>query len=223
MTTSTDAAELEQFDRAWLANETTPRARAAFALAGLTRLGEYPVPVERFAAVMGTPVDQAVALAGEMIRVEEGLAYMVASLGTTIHRRITIGDREFGVEGCAVGLFGFAAVLDVPFRVDDTCAATGVPIRVDFVPEGFEHVDPPETVVAMTSPAYAETFQQIALGEAIEGLCSQMPFFSSPTAARDWLDAHPSGRIFSVAEMFQRPSFTAFQALRSLIHQRRQE
>src|SRR5262249_55119318 len=51
--------------------------------------------------------------------------------------------------GCPPDLFGIAAVLDVPFRVEDTCAATGAPIHVDFVPDGFERVDPPEAVTVL--------------------------------------------------------------------------
>jgi hypothetical protein len=34
-------------------------------------------------------------------------------------------------------------VLDLPFRVEDTCPATGAPIRIEFVPGGVERVDPP--------------------------------------------------------------------------------
>ena len=40
--------------------------------------------------------------------------------------------------GCAPDLPAYAAVVDVPFHVEDTCAATGTPIRIDFVPDGYE-------------------------------------------------------------------------------------
>lgn len=59
--------------------------------------------------------------------------------------------------GCAPDLFAFAAVLDVPFRVEDTCATTGKPIRIDFVPDGYQRTDPPETVTLLLSVGQVAT------------------------------------------------------------------
>ena len=98
-----------------------------------------------------------------------------------------------------------AAVLDVPFRVEDTCPVTGAPIRIAFAPGSVKRVDPPETVVAMLSPEQANTFAEMEIEQINTDLCVQQPFFSSAEAARGWLGNHPGARVFPVQEMVHRP------------------
>jgi hypothetical protein len=86
-------------------------------LLGLTWLGEHPAPVERLAAVIERPVAEAGDLAREHVQahVEDGLIYSDEPQRDTPRRKVVVGDRELTLDGCAVGLFGMAAVLDVPF------------------------------------------------------------------------------------------------------------
>ncbi|MGH8968227.1 MAG: organomercurial lyase, partial [Actinomycetes bacterium] len=153
-------------------------------------------------------------------RTDNGLIHVDLS-GTPdelVRRRVRIGDRDIGMGGCAPDLFGIAAVLDVPFQVEDTCAATGAPIRIDFVPGGVEHVDPPDTVVSVISPEEIRGSFAMPPEEVNTVICSQMRFFASRRAARDWLVEHPGGRVLAVHELLGMDIFTGFRnTLRPLI------
>jgi alkylmercury lyase len=123
--------------------------------------------------------------------------------------------------GCAPDLPLFAAVLDVPFRVEDTCAATGAAIHVDFVPDGVERVDPPTTVVPLLPVDHIRGVTGASFEQVDADVCAYQPFFASAPAAAGWLNSNPGGRIFTVAEMFQRPWHQYLRdSLRPLIHPR---
>lgn len=224
MTEQTRATELEKFDQGWLAAmETTPFVRAIIGLSGLTRLGERPAELERLAAVVDRPVDEIAALVRREFtaRIEGGLIYWDDPYpGDRTRRMVYIGDREVPMgSGCGPDVFTFAAVFDVPFRVEETCPATGAPIRVDFVPDGYERVDPPEVVTVLLHP---EDFSESIGGHFEEinaNVCAYQPFFASAKAAEPAVAAHPGSRAFTVKEMFERSWFTYYRDnLRPLIH-----
>lgn len=200
---------IDEFDRRWL-EAITPATwiQALYALIGLTRLGERPTTVRRPAATLGCPEEEAVRLAWEAARVRpDGQGRIRLDTpwpGASPRRRLLVGDRELPVSGCAPDLFAVAAVVDVPFRVEDTCPATGAPIRIGFVPGGVESVDPPEAAVVMLPPEQAAMVAELEIEQVNADLCVQQPFFASTRAARGWLDAHPGGRVFPVAEMPRR-------------------
>lgn len=110
-------------------------------------------------------------------------------------------------------------MLDVPFRVEETCPATGTPIRIDFVPDGVERVDPPEAVTILLSvadirPSTGQDFEEINAN-----VCGFQPFFASARAAEPWLAARPGSRAFTVKEMFQRSWYIHLRdTLRPRIH-----
>ena len=217
--------ELEQFDQEWLAAmEQTPYVRLFLGLVGLTRLGERPAALERLAAIVDRPVDETAALVrgatsarieGELIQWDEPFP------GDRTRRMLYVGDRAVPMRsGCAPDLFGFAAVLDVPFRVEETCAATGAPIRVDFVPDGYERMDPPEavTVLLPLGRLRKATFEEV-VEQVDANFCDHQPFFASARAAESALTARPGSRAFTVQEMFERPLFTYYRdKLRPLVH-----
>lgn len=130
--------------------------------------------------------------------------------GCATDRQVSMGS------GCGPDVFTFAAVFDVPFRVEETCPATGTPIRVDFVPGGYERVDPAEAVTVLLHPDDIPTgghFEEINAT-----VCTFQPFFASAEAAEPWLAARPGSRAFTVKEMFERPWFAYYRdTLRPLI------
>jgi len=210
MTQRTHASELADFDQGWLeVLEQTPFARLVLALAGLTRFGQRPAPLHRLATVLDRPAEETVALLEEntTARIEDGLAHWDDPFpGDRVRRTIYVGDHEVAMKsGCAPDLFFFAAVLDVPFRVEDTCATTGTPIRVDFVPNGYQRVDPPETVTALVPLGRLREVSGASYEQINASVCTHQPFFASAEAAQGWLADHPGGHVFTVAEMFQRP------------------
>lgn len=203
----------DDFDRRWL-ELILPLTwiEALYALIGLTRLGERSTSVKRLAALLERPKEEAIRLAWEAARVrpdEEGRIHLDTPWpGASPRRRLVVGDRELAVSGCAPDLFAVAAVLDVPFQVEDVCSVTGTQIRIWFTPGGVERVDPQETVVAMVSPEQASMFAAAEAEQVNADLCVQQPFFSSAEAARAWLGDHPGGRVFPVEEMVHRLFFT---------------
>ena len=204
----------DEFDRKWV--EILTRftwIKAVYGLIGLTRLGERPTTVDRLAAVLERPEVETIELAWEASRVrpdEQGRLHLAAPFGGggPSRRNVYVGGRQIPVSGCGPDLFPAAAVLDVPFRVEDSCSATGAPIRIDFSPEGVQRVDPPGVVVAMVAPEVASEYGQAEIEQINLELCSQQPFFASPRAARQWLADHPGGRLVPVREVTHMAFFT---------------
>lgn len=224
MTEQIDATDLEEFDREWLAAlEHTPLTRLILGLVGLTRLGERPAELERLAGIVDRSVVETAALVrgATSARVEDGLIYWDDPFpGERTRRTLYVGDRAVPMKfGCVPDLFVFAAVLDVPFRVEDTCAATGAPLRVDFVPNGYEGVDPPEAATLLLPVGRLREATSGPFDQVDADICVHQPFFASRQAAEPALAACPGSRTFTVQEMFERP-FVAYyrDTLRPLIH-----
>lgn len=207
-----DLTSADDFDRGWadlVARDS--RTEALYVLIGLTRLGERPATVRQLAAALDRPQDEAIELAWEAARVRpENGRIRLESIwpGATPRRKLHVGRREMPVSGCAPDLFVVAAVVDVPFWVDDICPAAGTAIRVGFVPAGVEWVDPPQTVAAMLSPDQLSMIAGMEIEQINADLCVQQPFFSSAQAAERWLLRHPGGRALPVRDMVRQAFVT---------------
>lgn len=215
--------ELAEFDRAWQdAIEQIPAARLITALASLTRLGERPASLARLATVIDMSTTDTVMLSQEAlsVRIEGDTIHWDPPFpGERTRRVLYVGDREIPMRsGCAPDLFAYAAVLDVPFRVEETCPATGQTIRVEFVPGRDPVVDPAETVTVLLPPQHLRAAGGI-FAEINDNVCAYQPFFSSAQAARSRLATIPGSRAFTVTEMLDRP-FIAYlrDRLRPRIH-----
>lgn len=226
MSDQRDLIELEAFDQGWLeVLQRTPYVRLVYGLGGLTRLGERPAPLDRLAVVLGRSLDETTKLvrANTTARIDDGSIYWDDPFpGDQARRMLYVGDNDRPVpmkSGCAPDLPLYAGVLDVPFRVEDTCATTGVPIRVDFVPDGYERVDPPTTVVPLLPVAHIRDVTGGSFEQINATVCTYQPFYASAEAAADWLRATPGGRVFTVEEMFERPWYRYFRDdLRPFVH-----
>lgn len=218
MSEQTRPTGLEEFDQGWLeVIQQTPWITDLYALVGLTRLGERPVSLARLAAVVDRPLEETAGLVRRQFRarIEDGLIHWDDPYpGEQPRRIVQIDDRQVPMgSGCGPDVFGFAAVLDVPFQVRETCPTTGTPIRVDFVPDGVARVDPPEAVTILLSvqdirPSTGKDFAEINAN-----VCSFQPLFASAAAAESWLAARPGSRAFTVEEMFQRSWYTYLRDL----------
>lgn len=180
--------------------------RSAFALIGLTNFGERPVPSTRLAEVLGLPVSEAEARAqGGWARVKDGLITVNPGFASAAPRRhLQIGDRRFGVTGCAPDVLLYAPLVP-SLQLEETCTVTGTPIRILFTPDGIASVEPAGTVVAMPHPQELNQpesgFDLADCKTDLDGnLCSQCPFYSSAEAAHAWLGAHPGGHVFPIRE-----------------------
>ena len=177
----------------------------------MTNFGERPVSRSRLAEVLGLQVSQAEALASRQwgwpgTRVKDGLITINPDRVLSVpRRRLQIGDRQFGMTGCAPDVFLYAPLVRPSLQLEEICTVTRTPIRIVFTPNGVESVDPSGAVVAMPHPQELDQpesgFDLEECSTDLDGnLCSQCPFFSSAEAAKGWLAAHPGGRAFTVQE-----------------------
>ncbi|HEY1575371.1 MAG TPA: organomercurial lyase [Pseudonocardiaceae bacterium] len=216
-------AGLAEFDRAWQdAIEQLPAPGMVTALAGLTRLGERPASLARLANIIGRSTTDTRKLCGEYLSVvidEDTIRWDPPFPGDETRRTLYVGDREIPMRcGCAPDLFAYAAVLDSPFRVEETCPVTGRTIHVDFVPGGYRRVDPPGTVTVLLPPQRLLAASGIFV-DIDHNVCAHQPFYASTQAARSRLTARHGSWTFTVAEMFRRPFVTYLHDhLRPLIH-----
>jgi hypothetical protein len=111
------------------------------------------------------------------------------------------------VTGCAPDVFLYAPLLRPSVQVEETCPATGTPIRLVFTPSRVERVEPAGAVLPLPgpqSPLYscvaASNGEQIDADACDASLCSQAPCSpppgrpgdgSTPTPAAG---SSPSGR-----------------------------
>lgn len=212
------------FDQGWLeVMERTPFVRLITGLVGLTRLGLRPARLDRLARIVRLPVDEVAVLLRDntSARVADGLIHWEDPFpGERPLRTLYVEGREIPMRsGCAPDLFLYAAVLDVPFRAEEPCAATGTPIRIDFVPGGYDTVVPAEAVTVLLPVTQVRKVAGASFDEINAEVCTHQPFFASAEAARSWLTAHPGGRVVTVDEMFERSWLTYYRdTLRPLIH-----
>lgn len=177
-------------------------------LAKVTGLGERPVEVERLAAIVGLPSDEVLEVArrqpgGHWIHVQDGLVNLDLSGPPDLQRRrLRVGDRSFPVSGCAPDTLLWAALIDHPLTVDEVCAATGTPIRLDLTPDRVHAVNPLDAVVAFPAPPSAEQLAGMAPEDIDVQLCSQGPLFASAGAAHDWLTTHPGAGVFPIERAY---------------------
>jgi alkylmercury lyase len=193
-------------------NEQLPVWMAVLVLTGF---GERPVPSTRLAEVLGRPVSEVEERAqghcttarpapdGDgLTRVGDGLITFIdpQRAQSAPRRQLQIGDRRFGMTGCAPDVFLYAPLVRPSLQVEETCAITGTPIRVAFSPGRVESVEPAGAVVPILPPQEFDRLEGMSPREADACMCAQCPCYSSAEAAQGWLAAHPGGRVFPVRE-----------------------
>jgi hypothetical protein len=178
-----------------------------YAVIGLTNFGEHAVPGTRLAEVLGRPVGEAEALARQWgwpgTRAGDGLISVNPERAKSAARRhVRIGDRRLGVSGCACDIFYYAPLVRPSLHLEETCPATGTPIRLVFTPSRVERVDPAGAVVPMSPAVCAPAETAGDVEEVDANLCVQMPLFASAEAAQGWLDAHPGSQVLPIRQMW---------------------
>jgi alkylmercury lyase len=191
---------------------------AGFAVMGLTNFGEKPLPSVRLAEVLGRSVSEAESLAQghstlrapvtcgsadglRLLRVEDGIiTFNPARARSAPRRQLQIGDRRFAMVGCAPDVFLYAPLLRPSLELQETCPATGTPIRLVFTPSRVESVDPADAVVPILPPHEFDRLEGMLDRDPDADMCAENPFYSSAEAAQGWLAAHPGGHVFRVGE-----------------------
>jgi alkylmercury lyase len=196
-----------------------------WAVIGLTNFGERPLEIARLAEVLGMPVNEAEELMRRLggwpgTRVENGIISVNPERAKSAPRRqLQVGERRFGVSGCAPDIFLYAPLLRPSVQVEETCPVTGTLIRIVFTPSRVEHVEPAGAVLPLPgpqSPLYscaeaASTGEEVDADACDASLCSQAPLFSSAEAAQGWLDAHPGGQVFPIREAWDLSAYRHYR------------
>ena len=147
--------DIAGFEARWrTALEDNDWITVTYAVVGLTNFGERPIQSVRLAEVLGRPVSEAEALARQWgwpgTQVEDGLIFVNPERArSAARRRVQVGDRRFGVSGCAGDIFLYAPLVRPSLHLEETCTTTGTPIRIVFTPIRVEHVDPSSAVVPL--------------------------------------------------------------------------
>jgi alkylmercury lyase len=196
-----------------------------YAVIGGTNFGERPVALTRLAEVLSMPVNEAGKLMRRLggwpgTRVENGLITVSPERAKAAPRRqLQIGERRFGVSGCAPDIFLYAPLVRPSLQVEETCPVTGTPIRMMFTPSRVEHVEPAGAVLPLPgpgSPLYscaeaARNGEEVDAEACDASLCSQVPLFSSAEAAQGWLGAHPGGRVFPIRQAWDLSAYRDYR------------
>lgn len=198
-------------------------ATVTYAVIGLTNFGEHPVPSTRLAEVLDKPVGEAEALARQWgwpgTRAQDGLITVNPERAKSATRRhVRVGDRRFGVTGCGPDIFLYAPLARPSLHLEETCPATGTPIRIVFTPSGVERADPSGAVLPLAHPRELAPAGTVSDVEEIDAnVCVQWPLFSSAEAAQGWLADHPGGRFFPVREAWDLSFFQEWRDRMSVL------
>ena len=202
-----ERASLADFVAGWSKRLQDYVRPEGFAVIGLTNYGERPVPSARLAEVLGRPASEVETLARQLVwpgtRVENGLITVNPErVLLAPRRRLQVGDRRFGVTGCAPDVFLYAPLVRPSLQVEEICPATETLIRLVFTPNSVKSVDPVGAVVPVPAPQEVDLVEGMGTVncQADATLCAECPFYSSAEAAQGWLAAHPGGRVFPVRE-----------------------
>ncbi|WP_104062054.1 organomercurial lyase MerB [Arthrobacter sp. 4R501] len=153
-----------------------------------------PVEIERLAAVTGHTVPEIhAALAAVPDTEYDGDGRIIGQGLTqrpTPHRLELAGDQLY--TWCALDTLIFPALLGTTARIESSCHATGVPIRLSVGASGVTDVEPNTAVVSLINPEDMSSIRS--------AFCNQVHFFASDEAAQPWLAAHPDGSVVPVAE-----------------------
>jgi len=128
-----------------------------YAVIGLTNFGQRPVQSIRLAEVLGRSVSETEALAQQWgwpgTQVEDGMIFVNPEKARPAARRhAQVGQRRFGVTGCAGDIFLYAPLVRPSLQLEETCTTTGAPVRIVFTPTQVERVDPSSAVVPLPPP-----------------------------------------------------------------------
>jgi len=153
-------------------------------------------------------------------RVESGLITVNADRArSAVRRQVQIGERRFGVTGCGPDIFLYAPLVRQSLHLEETCTATGTPIRILFTPSQVERVDPSGAVMAINHPQEISDMVEgaVDIEDLDANVCAHTPLYSSAEAAQGWLADHPGGRLFPIREAWDLSFFRDWRARMSTL------
>jgi alkylmercury lyase len=157
-----------------------------------------PVELERLAAAAGRTLEEVATELDEQASAEHDddgrLVGLALTLRPTPHR-FTVDGRTL-YAWCATDTLVFPVILGTPGVVESTCQQTGQPIRIELTPDAVVRLNPPQAVMSAVRPIGK-------LADVRAATCNHGHFFSSSTAAANWVLDHPDGYVYPVEEAFR--------------------
>jgi hypothetical protein len=119
------------------------------------------------------------------------------------HLRFAVNGRTL-YASCALDTIFLPGLLGETAEVESTCPVTGEAIRLTITPDGVTQYSPAGTVLSIAVPGVSCNREE-ADGEADRAResCQQMYFFSTRTAAEQWIKDYPGVVILTVEDAWQ--------------------
>ncbi|MGE7225812.1 organomercurial lyase MerB (plasmid) [Paenibacillus urinalis] len=156
-----------------------------------------PVIVEDIAKVTEKPVEEVRKVLQSLPSVELDEQGRVVGFGLTMvptPHSFKV-DRKKLYAWCALDTLMFPALIGRSVHIESPCHGTGKPVRLTVEPEHVVSVEPSTAVVSIVTPDDMSAVRS--------AFCNEVHFFSSPSAAQDWLNQHPEGKVLSIEEAFE--------------------
>ncbi|MEC1158912.1 MULTISPECIES: organomercurial lyase MerB [Bacillaceae] len=156
-----------------------------------------PVTIEDIATATGKPVEEVGKVVQSLPSVELDEQGRVVGYGLTM----VPTPHHFKVDGkqlyawCALDTLMFPGLIGRSAHIESPCHSTGKPVRLTVEPERIVKVEPSTAVVSIVTPDDMSAVRS--------AFCNEVHFFSSPSAAQDWLNQHPGGKVLSVEDAFK--------------------
>lgn len=157
-----------------------------------------PVAIPQLAAAAGLSIEDVQRMMGGWRDTEYDRQGRIVGYGLTLHAT----SHRFAVDGkqlyawCALDTLFLPAVIARPARVDSSCAATGLPVRLAVEPDaGVTALEPATAVVSIVTPEGSSSVRA--------SFCNPGRFFATRDAARDWQGKHPGMEVLSVVDAYQ--------------------
>ena len=156
-----------------------------------------PVPVEDIAAETGKPVEEVKQVLQTLPSVELDEQGRVVGYGLTLvptpHRFEVDGNQLYA--WCALDTLMFPALIGRTVHIASPCHGTGKSVRLTVEPDRVVSVEPSTAGVSIVTPD--------EMASVRSAFCNNVHFFSSPSAAQDWLNQHPESSVLPVEDAFE--------------------
>lgn len=159
--------------------------------------GGEPVTVEDIASTIGKPLEEVKSILSSLPSVELDEQDRVVGYGITLiptpHRFEVDGKQLYA--WCALDTLLFPEFIGRTVHIESPCHKTGKPIRLTVEPDLVVSVKPSTAVVSIVTPDEMSSVRS--------SFCNEVHFFSSESAAKDWLNQHPEGKVIPVGDAFE--------------------
>ena len=156
-----------------------------------------PVTVEHIASVTGKLIEEVRQVLSTLSNMEFDEQGRVVGYGITLiptpHRYEIDGKQLYA--WCALDTLMFPELIGRAVHIESPCHSTGKLVRLTVEPGRVISVEPSTAVVSIVTPDDMSSIRS--------AFCNEVHFFSSPSAAQNWLKQHLGASVLSVEDAFE--------------------